>query len=235
LKGILMHPGLKLLALLFALVFWTMQSAPRREKLVERPAQAPLSLVGIPRDLVITTRPLPDSVSVRLRGRPSELAGVIRDMEATLDLGDVRVGEVQVPIRPQALNLPPQVEVVTIEPANLRITLEQRRQRIVPIRPYPVGSLPPAFTLGEITVTPSVCEISGPASLIVGVTETATERVILSGRTQSFQTTVGVVSDHPLVRVVSPLNVVVTVNIIPPPPEPSAEEAAAAATGTEDP
>jgi hypothetical protein len=49
------------------------------------------------------------------------------------------------------------------------------------------------------------------------VTETATERVILSGRTQSFQTTVGVVADHPLVRVVSPTNVVVTVNVVPPP------------------
>lgn len=230
-KSILAHPGLKLLAIFFALIFWTMQSAPRREALVERPVRAPLSLVGIPQDLIITTTPVTDSVSVRLRGRPSELSNAVKDIEATLDLSDVRAGEVQVSIRPQSLNLPPQVEVVTIDPASVRFTLESRRQKIVPIQPYPVGSLPAAFALGEITVNPAVCEVSGPASLIAGVTEVATERVILSGRTQSFQTTVGVVSDHPLVRVVSPMNVVVTVNIIPPPPPeiPAGEETTATA------
>lgn len=216
-KSILSHPGVKLLALFIALIFWTLVSAPRREKSIERMVQMPLSLVGLPRDLVITT-PVPDSVNVRLRGRPSVLTGSSKNMEATLDLSGSREGEVRLPIRPQSLSLPQDVEVVTVDPASVAFRLESRRQRIVPIRPYPVGELPPGFDLDAITVTPEVCEITGPASLIRNIAEVATERVILSGRTQSFQTTVGVVADHPLVRVVTPTNVVVTVNVIPPPP-----------------
>ena len=51
---------------------WFVVSAPRRESVSERAFAVPLSLVGMPRDLAITT-PVPDTVSVRLRGRNSDL------------------------------------------------------------------------------------------------------------------------------------------------------------------
>jgi YbbR domain-containing protein len=216
-RALIAHPGLKLLALFLALIFWTLESAPRREKSVERPFEVPLSLVGIPRDLVVMGS-IPDSINVRLRGRPTDLAATAPTLAATLDLSGSRPGEVTLPIRQPALDLRRDVEVVTIEPASISFRLETRRQSIVPIRPYPVGELPTGYVLGEITVDPRMAEISGPDSLIKNVTEVATERVILAGRTTSFQTTVGIVSEHPLVRVTSPPNAVVTVNVIPPPP-----------------
>jgi len=58
--------GLKLLALFLAFVVWFVVSAPRRESVSERAFAAPLSLVGMPRELVITTQ-VPDTVNVRLR------------------------------------------------------------------------------------------------------------------------------------------------------------------------
>ncbi|HWS73495.1 MAG TPA: hypothetical protein VN605_15395, partial [Thermoanaerobaculia bacterium] len=64
--------GLKALALFLAFLVWFIVSEPRRERVSERAFAAPLSLIGMPRDLVITT-PVPDSVSVRLRGRSSEV------------------------------------------------------------------------------------------------------------------------------------------------------------------
>jgi YbbR domain-containing protein len=158
-KSLFAHPGVKLLALFIALIFWTLQSAPRREKLVERPFEVPLTLIGLPRDLIITMG-VPDSINVRLRGRPSMLALSSKNIEATIDLSGTRAGEVRIPIRPQALSLSQEIEVVTIDPASVSFRLEHRRQSVVPIRPYPVGELPPGFTLGEITVTPEMCEIS---------------------------------------------------------------------------
>ena len=64
--------GLKLIALFLALVVWFVVSAPRRERPSERRFAAPISLVGLPREFVITT-PVPETVSVRLRGRASDL------------------------------------------------------------------------------------------------------------------------------------------------------------------
>ena len=140
------------------------------------------------------------------------------NLEATLDLSGNRPGPLSVPIRPESLNLPQDVEVVTIDPAVVSLTLEQRRGGVVPIRPFTVGELPPGYQIGEITVTPDRAELTGPASFIKNVDEVATERIILSGRIATFQTTVGLVSDHPLVRITQPASVVVTVTIIPPPP-----------------
>ena len=215
-----LRTGVALLALFVALIFWTLESAPRRERLVERPVDVPLTLVGIPRDLIITT-PVQETINVRLRGQPSVLRSLTsQNVEATLDLSGSRAGDVRISIRPQAFNLPDHVEVVSIDPATLSFRLENRRQAVVPIRPFPVGELPPGYSLGEILVSPDQAQISGPASVVRGVTEVATERVILSGRVASFQTTVGVVSDHPLVRVASPGNVIVTVEVIAPAPDP---------------
>ena len=112
-KSLISHPGVKLLALFIALIFWTLVSAPRREKSIERMVEMPLSLVGLPRDLIITT-PVPDSVNVRLRGRPSVLSGSSKNMEATLDLSGSRQGEVRLPIGPQSLALPQDVEVAEV-------------------------------------------------------------------------------------------------------------------------
>ena len=216
--SLLADPAMKLLALAIALIFWTVESAPRRERPVERPFEVQLSLMGIPRDLIVTTT-VQDRVNVWLRGRPSVLQQLSSaNLEATLDLSGNRPGPLSVPIRPESLNLPQDVEVVTIDPAVVSLTLEQRRGGVVPIRPFTVGELPPGYQIGEITVTPDRAELTGPASFIKNVDEVATERIILSGRIATFQTTVGLVSDHPLVRITQPASVVVTVTIIPPPP-----------------
>lgn len=217
-RKLLADPGMKLLALFIALVFWTVQSAPRRERPVERPFEVQLSLMGIPRDLIVTTT-VQDRVNVWLRGRPSVLQSLSSsNLEATIDLTGNRAGPLSLPIRPETLNLPQDVEVVTMDPSVLSLTLEPRRQGTVPIRIFTVGELPPGYTLGEVTVVPDRAELTGPASFIKNVDEVATERVILSGRLQSFQSTVGLVSDHPLVRITQPATVVVTVTVIPPLP-----------------
>ena len=64
--------ALKFVALFLALIVWIVVSAPRRERVYERRFGAPLSIVGMPREFVITT-PVPETVSVRLRGRASDL------------------------------------------------------------------------------------------------------------------------------------------------------------------
>src|SRR5436305_13409237 len=99
---------LKALALFLAFVVWFVVSAPRRERVSERAFAAPLSLVGMRRDLVITT-PVPDTVSVRLRGRASEVRSLSsQNLEVTVDLAWAQKGgEVPITLRPQVVNVPP--------------------------------------------------------------------------------------------------------------------------------
>jgi len=122
------------------------------------------------------------------------------------------------------------VEVVSIEPANVRFRVEQLRQKTVPIRPFLVGTPPAGYAVGEPAIVPDSVLVSGPISQLRNLSEVATERIIMTGRTETFTTSVAVVSDSPLVRIVDPLAAQVTVPVIaeigPLPPSPTGTDAA---------
>lgn len=207
--------GLKLVSLLLACVVWFMVSAPRRGRVRERIVTAPLSIVGMRNDLVITTN-IPSTVALRVRGRESELRALAsRALDVSADVSWVdRAGEAEMTLRANAINLPPEIELVSLDPNKLRFRVEQLRQRTVPIRPFLVGDPPSGYLIGEPSSNPDRALVSGPASQILTLSEVATERIIMTGRTSTFVLNVAVVSDSPLVRVLSPLTTQVTVPVL---------------------
>lgn len=214
-NGWLSNWPLKLLSLFLALTVWFVVSSPRREGVSERAYAVPVSLVGMPRDLVITT-PVPDTVSVRLRGRVSDLRSLSsQNLEVPLDLRSASAGDITITIRPQLINVPPQIEVMSIDPTKMRFRVERVRQKSVPIRPFLVGQPPAGYGIGDATVTPDHALVSGPASQIRTLSEVATERIIMTGRTETFVQNVAVVSDSSLIRIIDPLMTEVMVPLIP--------------------
>ena len=134
---------------------------------------------------------------------------------ASADLRTVtKPGEVEITIRPQHINVPDNVEVVSIDPPKVRFRVEQLRQRAVPIRPYLEGSAPSGYIVGQATADPALALCSGPASQIAKIAEVTTERIIMTGRTGTFVQSVAVISDAPQVRVISPLTTQVTVPVL---------------------
>jgi YbbR domain-containing protein len=207
--------GLKLIALFLALVVWFVVSAPRRERASERRFAAPISLVGLPREFVITT-PVPETVSVRLRGRASDLRSLSSSsLELPLDLTWIQqAGDLTITLRPQAVHTPQDVEALAIDPNKLQFHVEALRQRAVAIRPFLVGQPPTGYVTGDPTLFPDRALVSGPSSQIRVMSEVGTERIIMTGRTATFVQNVAVVSDSPLVRVVAPLTTQVTVPVL---------------------
>lgn len=207
--------GLQLIALLLALVVWVVVSAPRRERVYERRFAAPLSIVGMPREFVITT-PVPETVSVRLRGRASDLhSASSQTLDVPVDVAFIRQGgDVTVTLHPQAVHTPPDIEVVAIDPNKLQFHVEPLRRRAVLIRPLLDGHPPAGYLIGDPTLDPDRALVSGPASQIRVMSEVSTERINMTNRTATFVQNVGVVSDSPLVRVVAPLTTQVTVPVL---------------------
>jgi YbbR domain-containing protein len=155
---------LKVISLVLAFVLWLFVSASRREPVRERIFTAPLSLVSIPSNLVITTTEIPGSVAVRVRGRASDLRNLAtQNMEVPVDLQWIQnAGEAEITLRPQAINVPPEVEVVSISPNKVRFRVEELRQRTVPVRPFLMGNPPAGYVIGEATADPPVVLVSGP-------------------------------------------------------------------------
>ncbi len=207
--------ALKVVAVILAFVVWFFVSAPRLERVIERRFAAPLSIVGPPREYVITT-PVPDTVSVRLRGRASDISSVSsQTLDVPVDVSWIQQsGDVTITIRPQAVHKPADIEVVAIDPSRLQFHVEALRQRAVPIRPFLIGQAPPGFLTGDPTADPDRALVSGPASQIMKMSEVSTERINMTGRTATFVQNVPVVSDTPLVRVIAPLTTQVTVPVL---------------------
>ena len=204
---------LKALALFLALTVWVVVSAPRREPVSERAFAVPVSLVRMPRDLVITN-PVLETVSVRLRGRTSDLRSLSsQNLEVTLDMSWLQPGDATITLLPKAINVPPQIEVLAMDPTRLRFRVEPLRQKVVAIRPFLAGDPPAGYIPGDPTLSPNHALISGPLSQLRNLTEVATERIIMTGRTQTFTQSVAVVSDASLVRVIEPLATQVTVPV----------------------
>ena len=229
------NSGLKLVSILLAIVVWALVSAPRRGRAIERAFSASVSLVAMSRSYVIVTpTTVPENVSVRVRGRKPDLDTLTsRGLEATVDLSWIeQPGEATITLRPEAFNVPDDVEVVSIDPNKFSFRVEERRQRTARIRPFLLGDVPDDYIVGQASVNPEVALISGPATQILAMEEIGTERIIMTGRTSTFTQNVAVVSDSPLVRVISPLTAQVTVPVLgaigpalpPPPPTGTSDE-----------
>ena len=213
--------GLRIVAIVAAVAIWFGVTSERREQTFERSYDVPIALVGVPRD-VIVMEPVQESIGVRLRGPLKALRALSsQNLEIPIDMRDAKPGGLRALIRPQALNVPPNVEVVSLEPASLSFKIEARRNKNVAIRPFLIGQLPEGLAYSEETlrVDPPTALVSGPASAIRAIDAVFTDRIVLTGRSQSFRQTVGVVSDVPLVRVLEPQTAFVTVEIAAAPPK----------------
>ena len=208
--------GVKGASVVLACILWWFVSAPRREQVRERIVTASLSLVGVPSYLVITTPDIPSSVQVRVRGRKSDMRALAsQSLEASADLSSInQSGDVEITIRAQHINVPEEIEVVSISPNKVRFRVERLRQRAVPIRPYLEGIAPTGFIVGQASAEPALALVSGPSSQLLKLSEVTTERIIMTGRTGTFVQDVAVVSDSPLVRIISPLRTQVAVPVL---------------------
>jgi YbbR domain-containing protein len=216
--------GLKLLALAIALVVWFLFAAQRRERISERTYRIPLSLVNIPPRMVIAS-PLPPSVDVRLRGPFTALRQLDPGkLEAVIDLADAPRGEKLYRLAPEDINVPQEVEVLAISPAEIRVVLDGMAEKSVPITPNVVGTPAPGFVVEEIVVEPHIARISGPASLVGPMTQISTDPISIEDRSANLSMPATVLPDAPGVRVKEGQIVTVSVRIRPataptPPPE----------------
>lgn len=222
------NPGTKLLALAIACVTWFVLSGQRRERISERSYRIPLSIVNVPAGTMVVSPP-PDSVDVRVRGAFTPLRGLeAAKLEAVVDLADASPGDKRYPLGPADINVPQDVEVIAISPAEIRLALDAVAEKTVPIVPETSGQPAPGAHLDEIAVEPRTARILGPAKTLARMVSVQTEPVSIEGRDAPFTETTTLAFQGPGVRIREGQVVIVRVRIRPAPaPEPTARPAPA--------
>jgi YbbR domain-containing protein len=159
------HPIQFLVALIAAFLLWYALAAQRIENISVRGVKARLTLVNIPRDLILTSN-VPDTVSLQLRGPLTRALDSSNPPEVLLDLSDARPGLNSYPINERDIPLPADVEVVSVDPLAITLELELQATRVVPVRPSIEGIPAPGFEIAGVRVVPAQYPIQGPESMV---------------------------------------------------------------------
>ncbi|HZQ69417.1 MAG TPA: CdaR family protein [Terriglobales bacterium] len=203
--------GLKLLSLALAVALWL---AVARDPVDEVPIEVPIEFHRMPDNLEISSEHIPKA-QILLRG-PERLIHRLQpiDVHAEIDLGHVTTaGERTFDLSSHQIQKPHDLEVVQVIPSQFQLEFDHRASREVEIKPRVMGTFAPGRQIGTIEVSPSRILISGPQKHVEAVESAITDPVDVSGiiLRGSFVTH-AYVSD-PLVQVVHPEPVRVTVTM----------------------
>ena len=214
------HPMQFMVALIAAFLLWYALAAQRSENISVRGVKARLTLVNIPRDLILTSS-VPDTVSLQLRGPLSRALDSSNPPEVLLDLAEARPGLNSYPINEGDIPLPAEVDVVSVDPPAITLELERQATRQVPVRPVIDGVPATGFMVGDIRVLPSQYTVQGPESLLLALDYVDTGPTSVEGATGPIETMTQPVLPDPLLRPLGPGTIQVLVDVV---PEPLPEE-----------
>jgi YbbR domain-containing protein len=202
------HFGYKIVSLALAIGLWW---ALAHDPIAEVEVTVPIEFHNIPASLEISSVNIPDS-QVRVRG-PERLIHELRtqDVHVEVDLTGVKTGERTFDLTARQVRHPRDLEVQQIVPSQLRLDFDTTLVREIDVRPRVMGSFAPGYRIERVLAQPSRLSISGPKQRVEAVDAATTDPVDASGSmAPSTFVTNAFVSD-PLVQIVHPTPVRVTV------------------------
>jgi len=208
------YPLQFVVALVVAVLLWYAVTGQEDENISVRGVKAALTLVNMPRDLVLVST-VPDTISLQLRGPLSRSLDAAAGLEVYLDLASARPGSSSFPIDAAGIPLPDEVEVVSIEPAAITLELERLISANLPLRASVEGVPAPGFTVGEVRITPSQINLQGPESKVTALQFVETTPISVEGATGPVEATVLPRLSDPLLRSLTVVPVVVSVDVTP--------------------
>jgi YbbR domain-containing protein len=217
------YPIQFLVALISAFLLWYALAAQRSENISVRGVKARLTLVNIPRDLVLTSS-VPDTVSLQLRGPLTRTLDSSNPPEVLLDLSDARPGLNSYPINESDIPLPTEVDVVSVDPPAITLELERQNSRLVPVRAVIEGVPAPGFVLGEVRAVPTHFTVQGPESRLQALEFVSTRPISVEGAAGPVEAIAQPLLPDPLLRALGLGAIQINIDINPEQP-PEEEEA----------
>jgi YbbR domain-containing protein len=200
---------LKLLSLALAMGLWMMISPD--EQPAEVAVRSPIVFQNVPYDLEISSEVIPEA-QIRVRG-PERLVRQLRasDVHAEIELGGAKPGERTYDLTSRQVRHPRELLVVQIVPSQVHLAFDTRLTREVEIRPRVVVA--EGERIAKVEVDPATINISGPKQHVEKVDAATTDPVDASGTMTKNTFVTNVYVSDPLVQVVRPTPIHVTVTM----------------------
>lgn len=207
-RHVLPHLGLKVFSLALSVALWAVLT---REPVAEVAIDAPIEFQHMPDNLEIDSEHIP-TAQVRVRG-PERLITRLRPAEihVQVDLAGAKPGERTFDLSAQQVREPRDLEIVQVVPSQLQLSFDARETRTIEVRPRVTGKFASGLRIGQVLATPAVITVSGPHSRVVSIDAASTDPIDASGVTSSQTFSTHVYIPDPLIQVVHPAPIHVTV------------------------
>jgi YbbR domain-containing protein len=212
LKRYLLHNfWLKALSLLLAAGLWW-QISPD-EQPAEVSLHAPVVFQHVPEHLEISSETVPEA-QIRVKG-PERVIRQLQGSEvhAEIDLGDAKAGERTFDLTSQQVRHPSDVTVIQVVPSQLHLSFDTRLTRDVEIHPRVTGNFAAGEQITKVDVDPPRITITGPKHHVEKVDAATTDPLDATGTRGSAVFSTNVYVPDPLVQVVQPTSIRVTVMV----------------------
>jgi YbbR domain-containing protein len=207
-KYVLKNLPFKLVSLAIAILLWW---AVGRDSAIEIPMTVPLEFQHAPSNLLINSD-YPFQAQITLRG-PEHLMQEVRpsQVHAILDLEGAGPGEQTYDLSASQVQVPHNVKVVQVVPAQFHISFDHSATRTVEVQPRLIGTLLSGYEIRNMQAVPSRVTIVGPEKRVNTIVSAMTDPVDATGVVGSATFTTHAYVADPLVRVQPPGPIHVTV------------------------
>jgi YbbR domain-containing protein len=207
-QHVLHNLGIKLLSLALAVGVWlAVASDPPAEIAVT----VPIQFLNIPENLEISTETIPQA-QVRVRG-PQRVVRRLQpaDISAEIELDGMKAGERTFDLTAQQIHKPRELEIEQVIPNQFHLSFDTRLTRQVPVRARAFGTFAAGYQIGRIESDPATITITGPNKRVAAVEAAITDAIDASGTMDRASFSRHAYVSDPLVQVMNPNPVRVTV------------------------
>lgn len=202
--------GKKTLAVLIAVILWFVANV---EFDVEKSVDVKVKYANLDPELIITNKP-PEEINLRLRGPRSLLSSVSNsNVVINIDLMDIEAGVSKFEIQEDQINLPREVDIMTISPAEVTLNIDEKITKTVRVEPNISVPDKGYRIVGEPIVTPERVKIAGPSIIVSDLEKLETNPISIAGEKSRFSIQVPLQSPSSLISIIGEELVRVTVNI----------------------
>lgn len=135
-----------------------------------------------------------DQVQISVRGTRRRIKRLQKQRLESIHVDASRLSNGDLLLEPSMFNLPEGVELISVNPPSIHLEFDERDEKLLTVEVDTVGLPAGGFRLGSAESRPRQVRVSGARKVLATQQSISTEPVNLTGRTQTFEGAVKLVS-----------------------------------------
>lgn len=152
----------------------------------ETSVEVPIEFRNTPNEMEILKQSV-KKITIAISARERILKELTQNnIRVVIDLSNIRLGENLIPVTKSSVKLPRGIEILRIEPSQVKIYMDEKSQKIVPVKVILTGNPAKGFQIFSVSSEPSAIKIEGAKKELDRIRIIKTEPVDIEGANEDM-------------------------------------------------